>query len=374
MDDPGWHGRLLPADSAARDITRLRSLAAALAPASRARFDRLLLVSESEGRLVAPPKMHAWIRSLFGSVEAVQAQRIVKTTNRVTYEGTLFNALRASRPIETELPAELESIVTAGMGDPFCIPLEGTPADEFGRIHNDYGITASNIAKSDAYHAVIVSTEHSPLRIGREEISGHIDLGLQWGARVMTRDPAACYWFMMWNCMWKGGASILHGHTQVLATRDLHYAKVEHLRAAAQLYRERTGEDYFEDLLGAHADLGLTVGYGSTRIMASLTPVKEKELWLVDDGLGPDLREAVYRVLHALTTRLGVVSFNLVVYRPPAVATPEDWTGFPTIVRIVDRGPLTNKTADVGALELYGSSVVSADPFKLIGALAPAFE
>jgi hypothetical protein len=66
---------------------------------------------------------------------------------------------------------------------------------------------------------------------------------------------------------------------------------------------------------------------------------------------------------------LGVVSFNLVAYMPPLRPVPESWDGFPFIIRIVDRGPLANKTADFGAMELYASSVVSSDPFRVIEAL-----
>ena len=41
--------------------------------------------------------------------------------------------------------------------------------------------------------------------------------------------------------------------------------------------------------------------------------------------------------------------------------------------QLVDRGALLNKTADIGAMELYASSVVSSDPFKLMNFLRPAF-
>ena len=71
--------------------------------------------------------------------------------------------------------------------------------------------------------------------------------------------------------------------------------------------------------------------------------------------------------------QLGVTCFNVVLYVPPLAAVPEDWSGFPVIARIVDRGALHNKTADMGAMELYASSVVSCDPFQLVGYLRAAF-
>ncbi len=43
--------------------------------------------------------------------------------------------------------------------------------------------------------------------------------------------------------------------------------------------------------------------------------------------------------------------------------------GFPVMVRIVDRGDPTARTADFGAMELYAASIVSSDPLKLAVAL-----
>lgn len=352
-----------------RQISELERLVGELGTEDRQRFDRIFQVVSSTGQLEAPPTMHAWIEGLFGSVAAVENQRIVRTTNVLTYEGTLFNELRAARPVETELPEDLGAIVTSGTGDPFCRPLEGTPSDAFGRVRGEHSITASNIAKYDALHGVIVFDQHNPLAFSRELIADAFDVGFRWADKAVEHDPAACYYFLMWNCMWKSGASILHGHAQVTCTRDRHYARVEQLRAAAERYQAQHGANYFQDLIQAHRVLGLTRQRGPVTIMASLTPIKEKEVWLVADAHSRDLDHVIYDVLESYTRRMGVVSFNLVAYMPPLRPVPESWDGFPFIIRIVDRGPLANKTADFGAMELYASSVVSSDPFRVIEAI-----
>ncbi|MFN0071076.1 MAG: hypothetical protein ACKVVP_06255 [Chloroflexota bacterium] len=358
-----------PASNPPRQISELARLVAALGDDDRSRINRLFQIVTSTGELEAPASMHAWIEGLFGSVAAVEAQRVIRTTNLVTYEGTLFNELRSARPMETELPDDLGAIVTSGSGDPFCRPLEGTPADTFGRVKGRYSITASNIAKYDALHGVIVFDQHNPLAFSREVIADAFDVGFRWADKAVAHDPLACYFFLMWNCMWKSGASILHGHAQVTCTRERHYARVEQLRAAAEGYRNQHGANYFEDLIRAHRSLGLTIERGAATVLASLTPIKEKEVWILADQYTDALAGVIYGVLECLTRRLGVVSFNLVAYMPPLRAVPENWDGFPFIVRIVDRGPLANKTADFGAMELYASSVVSSDPFRLIAAL-----
>jgi len=54
---------------------------------------------------------------------------------------------------------------------------------------------------------------------------------------------------------------------------------------------------------------------------------------------------------------------------PPLGPTDPAWEGFPVLVHLVDRGSPEAKTVDVGAMELYTSSVVSSDPFALAAAL-----
>ena len=69
-------------------IVDLPGLANRLEGDDRERFSRLIRVTEATGHLRAPSSMHEWITRLFGSVQAVEEQTIVKTTNLVTMEGT----------------------------------------------------------------------------------------------------------------------------------------------------------------------------------------------------------------------------------------------------------------------------------------------
>jgi len=70
-----------------------------------------------------------------------------------------------------------------------------------------------------------------------------------------------------------------------------------------------------------------------------------------------------------LTQQLDVRSFSLALYWRPIDGVEEDWSGFPTIVRIVDRGDPDSRTTDIGSMELYAISVVSSDPFDVARAL-----
>ena len=193
----------------------------------------------------------------------------------------------------------------------------------------------------------------------------YIATALRWAKAAHNADTEAKYFFLMWNCLWKGGASIVHGHMQMTLGRGMHYARVEHWRRQAMLYRLAHGTNYFDDLYRVHAALGLATQIGQTRVIASLTPVKEKEVLLISPTRwidNDDFQDAISVVLRAFLDSLGVQSFNLALFqRPIDVAetthswdgTPgwEDWDGFPAIVRIVDRGDLQSARGGRG---LYG--------------------
>lgn len=354
-----------------RRITDLPHLIEDLPSGDRARADRTLAVCATTGRLDPPEEMHDWIERSFGSVEAVREQRVVKVTNRITLEGALFNELRASRPLDTGVNLDLEREIEKTVGDPFCSPEEGTPADTFGRIRGKHSVTASNVAKYDGFHGVIVFDDHNPLRFTPEKVSDYVSVGLEWGEKALATDPEAKYFFLMWNCLWRAGGSIIHGHAQVTATRGMHYPKVERLRRTAAAYAAEHGSDYFDDLYRVHEALGLSLpAPDGVRAFASLTPVKEKELVLLGQSLEEEpLRQAVADALDGYTKRLGVSSFNVAFYLPPLAPVEEDWSSFPVQVYLVDRGNPANRTSDIGAMELYAAPVVASDPFVVAGAL-----
>ena len=352
-------------------ITDLPALIEGLPHENRALAERILDTSAMTGRLDPPEGMRTWIEKSFGSVDAVTAQRIVRVTNRITLEGTLFNELRASRPLDTGVNLDLDREIAATEGDPFCRPEEGTPADVFGRVKGAHATTASNIAKYDGFHGVVVFDDHNPLHLTPEKVSDYASVGLEWCREALEADPEAKYPFLMWNCLWRAGGSIIHGHAQVTATRGSHYPKVERLRREAAGYRSEHGSDYFGDLYRVHDALGLAIpAEGGVRAFASLTPIKEKELVVIGaDPEDEDLHRTVGALLRSFVRDLGARAFNVAFYMPPLGPAEEDWSGFPTLVHIVDRGDPANRTSDIGAMELYAASVVASDPFQVAGAL-----
>ena len=75
-------------------IVELEELIARLTGEARGAARRIFKVTTTTGTLIAPAEMEGWITKLFGSLDAVRSQRIVRVTNLVTLEGALFNELR----------------------------------------------------------------------------------------------------------------------------------------------------------------------------------------------------------------------------------------------------------------------------------------
>jgi hypothetical protein len=352
------------------------------------RFGRIFHLSSTVGQVVPPAPMEDWIAERFGGLEAVQDQYVIKVTNQITMEGALFNETRSLWPARQPSLKQNPGVAEADEDDPFCNPERLTPADTFpgeagtpGRIRGEYCITASSLVKLDGYHGLVIFDEHNPLRFSREQLSDYLDVAWRWAELAHQEDSQARYYMVLWNCLPRAAATVVHGHMQTLLTRDVHYPKIEAWRRAAETYRQTYGQDYFNDLFEIHVDLGLGFVSEGVRVMASLTPIKERETVIladVDDYARPGafsepFKRAFFLVLDTFINQMGVTTFNLAIYCPPLGETSEAWYGFPVIARLVDRGDPNERVSDVGAMELYAASVIKADPFRVAEVLRASF-
>lgn len=377
-------------------IFNLPELIAALPDDLHTICERLLFVERVYGTPVPPPSMQDWIIRRFGTLDRVCEQTIVKTTHLWTLETAFFNPLRACRHRDMAAEADRSSTEHAQeaaiMADldahrMFREPLQQTTADLFGRIRGEYCISASNIAKCDGWHGLVIFDEPHPLRFNQAQLCDYFNVAVRWLATAHQADTSARYPLIIWNCLWKAGASITHGHLQMLLGRGMAAGQVERWRRATVEYRQRYDRRLSEESGQLHTALGLTFqhteevwGY------VSLTPVKERELVLVcrnplvaagwslydSDGLYAALQpvwQAIYAALRALIDQQGVRSFNVAVYMPPCATTSEAWAEMPLYVRIVDRGNLLSHLTSIGALEMFAGGVITVDPFAVAAAM-----
>lgn len=349
-------------------IFDLIDVVTALPAAKRRLFDRIYDVEIADAHLKVPQAMAPWVERTFGVVSSVETQRIVRVSNKVIGEGTLFNGLRARRPVRPTLRAEADFSAEL-VDDAWADPLRNTPEDPFGRLSNDHAITAANVAKYDALHSILVFKEPDPLAFTEESVVAQVRLASEWLATAHAHDPRAAYPYLMWNCLWRSGGSIVHGHSQVSLARGRHYAKIERLRSDTAAYRSQHDANLFDDLWAVHQSLGLAQEVTGVRVLVHLTPLKEKEVVLVAPALDDRAAFAIYWTLSRFRDRLGVRSFNMGALMPPLGVASEDWTGFPVVIRIVDRGDLSTRTSDIGGMEMFAEPVVAADPFQVYRAL-----
>ncbi|OYT43331.1 MAG: hypothetical protein B6U88_01365 [Candidatus Aenigmarchaeota archaeon ex4484_56] len=313
-------------------------------------FSRIYSVSSCEGKLRLTEEIKKYVVDKFGSLDMVEKQTIVSVKNKFTKEQTLYNELRSKRPIEVKTNFKISEIENT-KGCAFC--LNKTPADEFGRISGKYCITASNLTKYECNHGLIIFKEHNPLKIKLEYLEDYLETAKRWfdnmdNKKIKTK-------LLLWNCLWRGAASIIHGHMQVVASKTK-YGKIELLENAKNNYNRKYKSDYFSDLYKIHNNLGLSKKIKNTKILFYLTPIKEKEIFIFSKTKNfVKISEGIYYVLKNLI-KIGVVSFNLVLFK----------IGDYYISRILDRGNILNRNCDIGGMELYAASVVSSDPFKLI--------
>jgi hypothetical protein len=359
-------------------IADLPELVEALPTQARERVRRMFTIQRAIGEADPPAELHDWLTRQFGSVDAVRRQRVIQVANRATGEATLLSELRSRRPVEAPSLGEISELVEATRGDPFCHPETGTPANAFGRVRGRHMLSGANAAMYEGHHAVLVFDEHDPTAWDAETVEDLLDTGRAWAERAHDTDSAAIYYFLMWNSLWRAGGSIVHGHAQVMLGRTVHYGRIERFRRDAVAWRERYGGRLVDELVAAHRDLGLAISLDGVTVLASLTPIKEREIWIVappgsDEREGP-FTDAVARTAIAFRDALGVSAFNLALWRSPIApaAAGEDWTDLQPIVRLVDRGDPASRASDIGAMELYAAPVVGSDPFALIATLRQA--
>lgn len=330
------------------------------------------------------PKVAKWYgnkddRHPCDAVVRASRQRVVRTLNTVTFEATQFNELRAKRPVQKPDTASLLAFIEDAKRDcDFCDPRHMTSEDVWGRKEHRYCITAANAAKYDAHHGMVIFGPHHPHRFGYVEVRDYLQAAWSWLQETCKSRDKPKYPFLMWNCLGSAGASLVHGHLHMLTNSRGYYGRQAFMVSRAKAYHQEQDRDYLEDWLEVHRQVDLAREWNGVHVVATMTPVKEKEMIIVGSptekgGVGFDFADALTAVLRAFIDALGVLSFNVALYFPPF--SDEEEYPFPLLARCVDRGdpsplpPGKAKTADIGGMELYGSPVVASDPYRVIDAV-----
>lgn len=346
------------------------------------RFSRLFETRSKSGSLVVPPSFEAKARELFAAYPGgtknlgfITNQTIITTYNRYTEEYTMFNEVRRYRPgYQEKLSPENEHIIQQAIHDSegadkcdFC-SVERTAIDVFGRIESKHCYTASNVAKYEQWHGLIVSKAHSPLVFDKDMMQDYMETAHEWYRRVNKLDPEAQFPHLMWDAGKRAAASQIHQHLQMIITQDRYLTRTEHTRAASVRFEQDYALNYWEELIAIHEALGLAVRAGPTVVLSYITPIKEREMIIVtENSHHPSFGRAIAAALHALTDDMGCRAFSLAISFAPLDKSGNTAFGaFPAMARVVDRGSPMDTRSDVGAMEFYGANNVGADPYQIM--------
>ena len=295
-------------------------------------------VEKEIGEQKLPPKLKSKFKFL-------TKQEILIIKNRILGQETHFNIFRAQREQPTLKLKNKEKSCS------FCQPLTLTPEDTYGRIENDYALSASNLVKVSGHHSLIIFKNHHQPKL--KEIEGAFNLAFNWFNQPSLPQQK----ILIWNYLWRAGASINHPHFQVLALTSLP-SKLVLLKQTLQSYKQQYQNDYLVDLFNLHQALGLAKKVGGLRVIISLTPFKEKEIIFFSSNWHQDIHQLAKLIINYQKT--GIESFNLFLF----------YSGdFYPLGFLVDRGSLAKLNCDLGTLELYAFSVVSFNPFNLASQL-----
>ncbi|MCA9397481.1 hypothetical protein KC573_01515 [candidate division WWE3 bacterium] len=353
-------------------VTDLPQKLSELSSSSREIFDRIFDCYTTESTMTIPESMVDWATKQFGSVDAVERQKLLILENKVLNRGVIFNEIRTKRPQTKGTPVNDEEILEMAEKPPFNEPEKLTPEDVFGRVRGEYCITASNVAKYDKWHGVIIFNEPHPLRWSEDQIVDYISVANQWFEKVHQQDSEALYPLFQWNCLWRAAASIPHGHAQVSVTEKTPYTEVDFMRASSLAYENEFGSNYFDDYFTLHQELGLAVEKSGLRIIFPLDTKKEREVMMFMNAFDETFAKILHNILVSYRDDLGVQSFNAAGYLKPFGGDLQ-WDHMPVVFRLIDRGPLDNKNADLGIMERFAEEVITNDPFHTASVLSATF-
>ena len=321
--------------------------------------------------------------------ELLLQRDVLRVTNRVWGEETLFNPLRANRPLQSgSTDKAVEAMGVLEKGNPegekcdFCTYPEKTPTDPFGDIKGKSVVTRANVAGYDGLHSLIFDPGiHHPLELNGEAISDMVHTGVKWVLAAYEYAKVngildAEYPFFMMNNLPRAGASVFHPHMQALLGVGEPYILAKNLKDRMSDYQWlNNGRSYFSDLVDCLSPLGLVKRVQEASVILNPAPVKEAEVIIVADDLeglpNGSLSAGMAEVIE-WWRNIGITSFDMAIFMPKLGESLRDgpWHQLKPFARMVARGPEGNNVSDFGTMEIYGSSVVASDPFKLAQSFA----
>lgn len=305
---------------------------------------------------------------------SVERQQLVIARDVPQGFEALVNSLRSRRVAPPTPAPAVESAIAPDAGKDDCawcrrsgshVSQPDLSYDEFGAVYAANGRVRGgpNWARQAPVSGVVFGDEqmHDLFTLSRPDFRALFEAAELYVAKACAALPNIQFYEVFINGGARSAASVKHAHAQVAGRGDRHFAYPEAIAA-------RAPGTYWDTVRAVHEDLGLAVDFAGGIAWANLVPAKERDITGFSTTL-PDGADMMHSILQALMRR-GTNSFSLAAILAPGYASgreqPERFRNWPPVVwRLVDRGDVRTRHADIGCLELFGSGVVASDPFEV---------
>ncbi|KAG8225688.1 hypothetical protein J437_LFUL001720 [Ladona fulva] len=308
------------------------------------KFQKIYSVDVREGKLEFPmqfeSKLQRWFYNLDPSLKEIRTQTVIHVRNKYTKEHTIYNPLRAKRPLQSSDRDPLGYVNKLSSSTrescDFCNYETMTSKDFFDRIEGKYSVTAANAFKLDKWHGLIITREHNPANITEDVLLDMFNTTLMWFKLVNIIDKSSKFPNILWDSLPHAGASQLHPHVHVILDPMQYYGILDEQLSAASEYYEKTGNNYWEDIIEIHHALGLAKIFGNSVAMTPLTSRKDNEVILLSNSPSVDFFRLLYFVIRTYYEQFRIYCFSSGMALP--VIDGSVANNLPAFIRIATRG------------------------------------
>ncbi|XP_042887639.1 uncharacterized protein LOC122263320 [Penaeus japonicus] len=325
-------------------------------------------------------KLNQWLHNDAALVEKVHHQHLIHVFHPLTSEHTVYNPVRASRPMPTQEMDLFEWIEKLSADSKkncdFCMYKKNTAVDRLGRDDESDTARVTNTFKVEAWHSMVVTKHlHHPLNFTRELMSHFFEAAMAWVYDVSEAESNYIYPNIAWDTLHHAGASQIHPHIHMMMAPDHYYGYFELLRSAAQRYYEDTGENYFNAVLEVHAALGLVVRYGRAVAIPTLTGKADLEVMFLSETPNEDFYHLIFHTISAYHDTFTQLCKGFAGAMPALGTSEEASRGrIPTIAKLISRGDCTSLRTDYSTFEIFQIVYRIYDPWRVAAAIRKAIK
>lgn len=358
-------------------------------------FDSMFELSEvvSEVRLTPEfrKRVSGWLDNNPEYLKQAYHQKVIRLYNKFNNEEMIFNPLRGKRPIKkpeiSDKDFSLDMIEKSQSTCDFCNNYTKNTADDvFDKIETPLSYTSANTFKYDKWHSLILSRKHNPLTLTQEDILDMFNIAIQWFKKVYKLDKTAQCPAILWDVMPKSGASQVHPHFQ-LSISSKNYGGIRRWLDASKHYYNKIGRNFFEDFILIHKGLGLVHRNKNAYVIANLIPIKEQEFYFIAENSESGYLNLATLLHQTIKTMVEYENYawSMGMYIPKYDGDENNFftkksenenqgTLNRIILRIVFRTPAAAQRSDYNGLDMYTSSVLGIDRYKVASKLFSKLE